>query len=260
MSSAPPEHHPAWPTLPRKKRPATRRIAARVAYAGAGFSGFQQQPGRRTVEGELSRVLAELGFGGLAFASRTDAGVHAEGQVIVFRVPAVQEPLTVGAALAERFPPDIRMSGVSWAPARFHPRWSALGKEYLYRVPESTGECSWERLQAAGEELARCPALNGFTGPGAPDRPAPPLESLVIERRGSDIALRFRGPAFRRYAIRNMVGCVWQQARGELPPGSCTAGAATPPPYRGLRAPAEGLTLIKVFYPPELDPFPEAGA
>lgn len=230
-------------------------MAARVGYEGSRFAGFQRQPERRTVEGELARILAELGFGGLAFASRTDAGVHAEGQVIVFRVPATAEQPGVAAAIAERLPSDIRLVSMAWSPPKFHPRWSAVAKEYVYRLPPLPDGTAWEALQVASKDLVKCPALDGFTGPGAPERAAPPLESLTIERDGASPVLRFRGAAFRRYAIRNMVGCLWAEARGELPAGSCAAGAASPPPYRGLRAPADGLTLMKVFYPPELDPF-----
>jgi tRNA pseudouridine(38-40) synthase len=175
----------------------------------------------------------------------------------VFRVPATSDPKAAGAALRELLPADIQLIAASWAPARFHPRWSAQGKEYVYRLSTLPEKWSWEALQAGAAELACCPALDGFTGPGAPERAAPPLEALVIERTAEEVLLRFRGPAFRRYAIRNMVGCLWQQAQGELLPGSCSAGAAAAPPWRGVRAPADGLTLMKVFYPPELDPFRE---
>ncbi len=259
----------SWPTVRRQKRPVPQRVAMRVAYDGAGFAGFQRQPQRRTVEGELVRALQALGLtGGLGFASRTDAGVHADGQVIAFRAPALQSVGEIRESLQSKLPPDIQLLDAACAPAHFHPRWSAAGKDYIYRLRERDvaghdGRRNWAitpelpdaALQGAAAELRGSPRLDGFTAAGARNQSAPALTALTIERVEGATAIRFMASAFRRYAIRHMVASLLVQARGEVAPGTCAVVARSPPPYRGPRAPAEGLTLERVHYPPELDPF-----
>lgn len=241
---------PVYPT----RRPRRRRLAALLAYNGSGFRGFQRQPNQRTVEGALLKALVACGYGeGLGFASRTDAGVHAVGQVVAFKVPESAEPQQVELALNEQLPDDVTLSRVVWAPSRFHPRWSALGKRYVYRLPANA--IDEDKLARALGELRDAPLLDGFTAAGAPPRPAPPLDHLTLERDGGQFVLTFEGLAFRRYGIRHMVGCAIGQAQGELPEGSCAQTALLAPPYRGLRADPGGLTLIEVFYPEALHPF-----
>jgi tRNA pseudouridine38-40 synthase len=235
----------------------------RVAYDGGGFRGFQRQPDQRTVEGELMRVFEVAGLGtGLTFASRTDAGVHAEGQVVAARAPAGTSLDALSAALRAALPPEVRLVELRAAPARFHPRWSATGKVYRYVLGASDGPRRWgvpgldaARLAAACDVLLACPSLDGFTAAGAPDKAAPALEQLTVDRVGDDTVLTFVGPAFRRYAIRHMVGSIVACARGELDPDALREVAARRPPYSGPRAPGEGLVLVSVRYPTESDPF-----
>lgn len=244
------------PRIRRERRPRRRRVAALLAYDGAGFRGFQRQPSQRTVEGELVRVLGELGWGeGLGFASRTDAGVHALGQVVAFRVPDTTPLDDIRTHLGAGLPPDLSLGALAWAPARFHPRWSAIGKRYEYTLPPDAP--APDTLAAGLEALRRAPALDGFTAAGAKPTPtpAPPLTRLDEVARDGRRILVFEGPAFRRYAIRHMVGALVAEGRGELPAGSCAAIAAATPPYRGPRADADGLVLVRVDYPPALDPF-----
>lgn len=257
-----------FPTLKRRDRPKSARLAMLVAYDGAGFRGFQRQPAQRTVEGEIVRALVELGLtGGLSFASRTDAGVHAEGQVVAFRAPAGSAAGPLEALLVAQLPPDVRLRTLQAAPAKFHPRWSATGKRYRYRLTESPRPRSWDvgvldraRLEEALEALRQAPRLDGFTAAGAPDKPAPPLERLTLVAHGGAFELVFEGPAFRRYAIRHMVGAAVACARGGLSPGQLEALALARPPYVGPRAPADGLVLEEVHYPAALDPFARTDA
>lgn len=253
------------PTVKRRHRPAWRRFAALVEYEGGPFAGFQRQPDRATVEGTLIESLQGMGLtGGISFASRTDAGVHAQGQVIAFKAPATETATTLSDTLNARLPGTVRIARVAPAPSRFHPRWSALGKVYLYRLSAeprpppraiSLSGMSEALLREAIRELEQAPHLSGFTGAGAPLRVAPPLTSLEIVQAETLTVLRFCGPAFGRYAIRHMVASLVRQACGEYAAGTCAQVAATPPPYRGPRAPADGLTLESVLYPPLLDPF-----
>jgi tRNA pseudouridine38-40 synthase len=251
------------PTVKRRDRPRPVRLALRVGYDGAGFRGFQRQPGQRTVEGELMRVFEAAGLGtGLTFASRTDAGVHADGQVVAVRAPAGTSPDVLAACLRDALPADVRLLALRPAPARFHPRWSSTGKEYRYILGREDGERRWGvgtldpgRLEEACENLRACPSLDGFTAAGAPDKPAPALERLTIDRTEDDTVLTFVGPAFRRYAIRHMVGSLVACARGEFLPEVLREVASRRPPYSGPRAPGGGLVLVEVRYPPEVDPF-----
>lgn len=241
---------PLYPT----RRPRRRRLAALLSYDGSGFRGFQRQPAQRTVEGALLEALVACGYGeGLGFASRTDAGVHAVGQVVAFKVPDSAQPQRVETALNEQLPADVTLSRVVWAPSRFHPRWSAHGKRYVYRLPASG--IDENKLEQALAELRNAPLLDGFTAAGAPPKPAPPLTRLTFERAEDELVLTFEGLAFRRYGIRHMVGCAVSQALGEQPEGSCAQTARLAPPYRGPRANPGGLTLVEVFYPEALDPF-----
>jgi tRNA pseudouridine38-40 synthase len=236
-----------------------------LAYDGAGFHGFQRQPDQRTVEGELVSALTAAGLtGGLGFASRTDTGVHAIGQVVCFNVAAEATLGTLHRDLQSRLPPDIEIRTLAWAPPKFHPRWTATGKRYVYtlhirgddprawNIPEVV---ELEALEAALGALRQAPNLTGFTGAGAPLRVMPPLTRLVAEPTGARWRLVVEGPAFAKYAIRHMVGCALAEAQGAVPAGTTATTAITSAHYRGLRAPAQGLVLEQVYYPPTLDPF-----
>ena len=124
-----------------EEEPRTVRIRVDLSYDGSGFSGWAAQPGRRTVEGELAaalgRVLRLPGPPKLTVAGRTDAGVHARGQVIHADVPAVAWAAADGRAaarLAGVLPADIRVRAADQAPAGFDARFSALWRRYSYRV------------------------------------------------------------------------------------------------------------------------------
>lgn len=117
----------------KRVRQKSRRHALLLAYDGSGFSGFQRQPDRRTVEGTLIEVLAALDMPtGLSYAGRTDAGVHALGQVVVLRIPLERDIDDVVRDVSARLPPDMRIRSHVLAPKTFHPRWSATSKRYRY--------------------------------------------------------------------------------------------------------------------------------
>ena len=252
-----------FPTIRRRDRPKNARWAALIGYDGRGFHGFQRQPGQRTIEGELVQLLQAMGLtGGLSFASRTDAGVHAVGQVIAFRAPDSLDANRLESEIVGRLPPDIRLGRLMPAPAKFHPRWSAEGKVYRYELSQESDDRAWRleeldlpALETAARLLREAPGLDGFTAPGAPAKAAPALTALTVAPSSQGITLTFEGPAFRRYAIRHMVGALIACARGESTADELRSLAAATTPYRGLRAPAQGLTLVRVAYPSGLDPF-----
>ncbi len=111
-----------------------------VQYDGTDYSGFQVQPNRRTIQGELEKALAKLAPHPIRIvgAGRTDAGVHSEGQTVSFRDPHITVPVErLPYALNTLLPPDIRVVASRLEKPDFHARYSALVKTYRYQIYES---------------------------------------------------------------------------------------------------------------------------
>ncbi len=146
--------------MPAPDEPAPReegglvRVRLQVAYDGTAFAGWARQPGLRTVQGELEAGLATIlrlaDPPGLTVAGRTDAGVHARGQVAHVDVPAAnwaavpgRLPFPPGESLVRRLagvlPPDVRVRTAAPAPPGFDARFSALARRYAYRVTDAPG-------------------------------------------------------------------------------------------------------------------------
>ena len=174
-----------------------RPTALKLAYDGSGFKGWQRQPGLPTVQAAVERALGEvLGTKVEIFgAARTDAGVHAEGQVchLVKQAVGPGEVAALGEALKILLPPAITLLAAAPAGASFHARSSSSGKRYRYRfawgaVPPgrdlfhlgSGAQPRWELARAALEGLAGLEALPGLSSPSKDRRPAPPLGSWEL--------------------------------------------------------------------------------
>jgi tRNA pseudouridine38-40 synthase len=221
-----------------------------LAYDGAAFRGWQKQPGLATVQGTLEEALRAL-LGkrpAVHGASRTDAGVHAEGQVASLRsgrAPAFDRL---------QLPPALRLRRWAKAHPSFHARSSAIGKCYRYDLGAfARGAPDWERARAALRGLEGLPQLPGLSSPSKDRRPAPPLDRWTLSDAG---VLDLSGKAFRKHEVRNLAGHLAAVALGLAVPESLRELAARTRPWMGARAPAGGLTLVEVLYPPELDPFP----
>jgi tRNA pseudouridine38-40 synthase len=241
-------------------------FALLLAYDGAAFRGWQKQPGLSTVQGALEKALGHVVHG----ASRTDAGVHALGQVASLqcgRGPdrgASGDPGTPGdpgdpekkiffSALA--LPPGLRL--VRWARASpsFHARASAVGKRYRYdfgSFVQNVQQPDWERARAALLGLDGLPHLSGLASPSKAHKPAPPLTKWSLSDAG---LLEVEGTAFRKHQIRNIAGHLAAVALGLAAPESLGELAKRQRPWMGATAPPHGLTLLQVFYPAEIDPF-----
>ena len=116
---------------------APRRFRATVEYDGTDFFGFQAQPAVRTVQGELEAALARLSGGirqPVMGAGRTDAGVHATGQVIAFTYPGSLSVEALTEALNGTLPPDVALRDLRRAPTGFNPRYAARYREYRYSI------------------------------------------------------------------------------------------------------------------------------
>ena len=125
------------------------RLKLTVEYDGTGFRGWARQPGERTVEGELQGALERL-YGsveGLAVAGRTDAGVHAQANVVSVDVEGGAPPGRAAEALNAELPDDIAVLGSEQAPDKFHARFDARARSYRYRV--------WRRRERSALEAKR---------------------------------------------------------------------------------------------------------
>jgi tRNA pseudouridine38-40 synthase len=255
--------------------PRSVRLRIDLAYDGSGFSGWAAQPGRRTVEdvvaAALGRVLRLPSPPDLTVAGRTDAGVHARGQVIHTDVPASawtavadRKPL---ARLAAALPADVRVYAVGPAPDGFDARFSALWRRYSYRVcdeearadPLRRHETLWSfrrlDLAAMNEAAAALLGEHDFAAfcrrrPGATT--VRTLRVLDWRRDGDGCAVAtVVADAFCHNMVRALVGALLAVGEGRKPPGwpADVLAAAVRDPAVRVVAP-HGLCLDEVGYPP----------
>jgi tRNA pseudouridine38-40 synthase len=237
------------------------RFRATVEYDGTEFAGFQVQPGARTVQGELEAALARL-TGGIrqpvVGAGRTDAGVHAEGQVIAFTYPGSLSAPELTEALNGNLPPDVAVRDVRRAPARFNPRYAARYREYRYtiwngpRSPLRERTALWVRTDLDIAAMAR--AATAFEGRhdfsafgGADPQPVRTVHRIRVRRHGSVVTIDVRADAFLRGMVRRIVAALIAIGKGGLEPAAVSELLATrAPALGGAAAPARGLCLRKV--------------
>jgi len=220
-----------------------------LAYDGAPFRGWQKQPGMATVQGALEDAIRTLLGKRYAVhgASRTDAGVHALGQVASLR--SGRQAGLDGLQL----PVGLRLLRWARAAPSFHARSSAIAKRYRYDLASFVPPApDWDRARAALRGLDGLQHLSGLCSPAKEHRPAPPLTLWTLDDGG---VLQVSAKAFRKHEVRNLAGHLGAVALGLAPPESLRELALRMRPWTGARAPAAGLTLVEVLYPPELDPF-----
>jgi tRNA pseudouridine38-40 synthase len=237
------------------------RYRATVEYDGTDFFGFQAQPGARTVQGELEVALARLGNGerqAIDGAGRTDAGVHAQGQVIAFTYTGRLSAPELERALDALLPADVAIRGLRKAPAAFHPRYAARYREYRYTVwngPRSPlRERSTLGVRAPLDTAAMARAglvLEGrhdFSAFGAADRnPVRTVHAVRVRRAGSLVTIDVRADAFLRGMVRRIVAVLLEVGRGKMDETAVReALAARTPALDGASAPARGLCLRRV--------------
>ena len=249
--------------------PAPQRFALRLAYLGSGFAGWQRQLGRRTVQGTLEAALATL-YGQpvpVVGAGRTDAGVHAAGQVAHFDAPF---PIPAGGlvrALAGLLPAEVRVRRAWPVDASFDARRSALAKLYRYQIAWGPPLLPWEALRrwevahrlevrsiraglaaVVGEHDFAAFASSGHSGRGARGTTRT-ITTARMSCRGRRVDLVVIGDGFLRGMVRRITGALVEVGRGARPPewiAALLADPGTRPP--APTAPAHGLTLERVYY------------
>lgn len=252
-----------------------RFYALRLWYDGACFRGFQRQPGLPTVQEALERALDGAGIRApLAVGARTDAGVHALGQVVSFAVRADLAPERLRRDLNAALPEGVAVAEAWAAPDSFHARASALSRTYVYLVgedvPPALRPYAWTlpdarafpgvtapRLDAGAMRAALAMAVgeHDFAGLARPGQQHTTVRRLaraeVISATWAPFhAVVLEGQGFLRAMARNLVGTAVAVGLGLAPPGRMAELLAARGRYRGVRAPGWGLTLARITYPP----------
>lgn len=243
-----------------------------LQYDGTDFHGWQIQDEGRTVQGELTRVLTLLNGGEVSVhgSGRTDAGVHAEGQVASVQLQRPFEPEKLCSALNGNLEHDVRVMNAEVVSDDFHARYSALGKTYLYRIINSRVISPfWVRYtykEARALDLARMrDAAQLFVGEhnwtafSAAQSDAQSrvrnVVSVDINVRSDDraqaplIEIEATANGFLRYMVRSMVGALIAVGLGDLEPEEIRVAIESGErPLAIVTAPACGLTLLRVQY------------
>jgi len=247
----------------------------RIAYDGGAFRGFQRQPGLPTVEEALLSGMRSLGLAPrLEVAARTDAGVHALAQVVSFAARADIDPEVLRATVNRETPPALTCLAAWRTGPSFHARASATSRTYVYAVgappPDGFDGRAWslpdERAfpGVPGRELdgpAMAAALaaavgehdfEGFARPGEQRGTVRTLVRAEVERAtwAPLWTLTLEGRGFLRAQVRNLVGTAVAVGLGLSPVTRVEEILRDRGRYRGVRAPAWGLTLTRVSYPP----------
>ena len=239
-----------------------------VEYDGTDLEGWQIQPGpARTVQGVLVAALERITGAAVTVngAGRTDAGVHAEGQVASASFATRLAPAELQRALNALLPRDVAVREVGLVPDAFHARRHARSKLYVYRLWTGTSRsplCErtslWvrpsldlEAMREAGQALVGSHDFASFRGVGSAVRSSVRTLSRVEIRGqlGGEVALDFEGTGFLRHMVRNLVGTLLEVGRGRRAPAAMPGLlAALDRNQAGPTALAQGLTLIHVRY------------
>ena len=255
-------------TLPRPLR-------LTVQYDGTDYAGWQRQDNGRSIQALLEESLAVIEGAPVTVtgAGRTDAGVHALGQVALATMTHTIATGTLLRALNATLPRDIRVLEVADAPPDFHPRYSARSKTYTYRILNSAVDLAFERrwswhlaapldvdaMQEAAAFLVGPQDFASFQGAGSSSRTTErTIGSVVVARRApvfadpsreSIVAITVTGDGFLRHMVRNIVGTLVEVGQGRRAAGTMPAVLESRDRRNaGATAPPQGLFLVKVEY------------
>ena len=244
-----------------------------IQYDGTDFHGWQMQANnQRTVQGELTKVLSSLEGAEVVVhgSGRTDAGVHAEGQIANVHLEKPMTPDKLRAAINGNLAPDVRIIGVEHAAPDFHARFSATGKTYCYRVLNApvmspfwlryaaveSRVLDLEKMQQAAKYFLGVHDWTPFSAASSEaENRVRNLTRLDIQTRRDDRAngLMFEftvsAEGFLRYMVRSIVGTLLEVGRlKKTPEQVLEAIVSGNRSLAGATAAAKGLTLLKVHY------------
>lgn len=237
------------------------RLKLTIEYDGTPFRGWACQPGLPTVEAVVRDALGQTyaSFADLAVAGRTDAGVHALGNVVSVEVEDGPPPERAAQALNSRLPDDVSVVSAEPAPPDFNARFSARSRSYRYRIfnrrlpsPFEHRRSWWvshrldeERLCAAAALLAGEHDFRAFTPMQTRHKVfVRTVEQAEWIRRGDHLDFEITADSFLRHMVRALVGTMLEAGLDEIPP--LLAGGTRP--EAGRTAPPWGLYLVSVAY------------
>jgi tRNA pseudouridine38-40 synthase len=257
-----------------------RNIRFTIAYDGTDFSGWQAQPGQSTVQGALTDVLEKLTQRRVTIcaAGRTDAGVHAAGQVVNFKTQSAMTTEEFQRSFNALLPPSIRVNAAEDVGPDFHSRWDALAKTYRYRifrgrvvppflwryVQHDPYEMNFDAMAEAARHFEGEHDFTSFaasTGSEEDDRERTTIrtiyrsELLRAQSTNSHSSVEewvyvVRGKSFMRYMVRKMLGTLVDVGRGKLAPADLPEVFALRDRSKsGATMPPHGLCLESVEYP-----------
>jgi tRNA pseudouridine38-40 synthase len=243
------------------------RIALGVQYDGRAFHGWQTQPHARTVQESLERAIERFATLRLptVVAGRTDAGVHALGQVVHFDTDLERVDFSWVRGINAFLDPNIAVQWACRVPDAFHARFAAYERTYFYVLHVSpvrsallAGRAGWihtpldvDAMRIAAGHLLGEQDFSSFRSSECQARtPVKHMRAVDVVGRGAFVHFRFRANAFLHHMVRNIVGCLIAVGRGRQPPGWMRDVLAARD--RRLAAPtfmADGLYLARVGYP-----------
>jgi tRNA pseudouridine38-40 synthase len=265
----------------------TRTLKMILAYDGTAYVGWQRQAEGVSIQGLLEEALARLEGAPVVIhgAGRTDAGVHALGQVASARVATMHDPAVIRRALNAMLPDDVRVLRVEEAPEHFHARYSAAGKRYEYRIwqgpvqPPFVRSWSWHLphqldIEAMGRAARALEGTHDFSafqsaGSGVVSAVRTVRRARVVRRDpppgvtgggddddgGSEaagylVAVQMEADGFLRHMVRAIVGTLVEVGEGRRTDASLlTLLESRDRGASGPTAPAHGLVLVRVVYP-----------
>lgn len=244
----------------------SRRIALTVSYDGTGYAGWQRQQNATGVQQVLEEALSKLGGETLAVtgASRTDAGVHALGQVVHFdtrsRIPGDKYAYAVNTHL----PPDIRVTASREVDPAFHARYGARGKTYRYQIHNSPHASAIyrdqrahvvpyldvETMHEAAQAVLGTHDFRAFAASGSEAKTTVrDITRIAVTRDVELVELTVSGRSFLYNMVRILAGTLIYIGIGKLPPEVLTRALASGDRLDlGITAPAHGLTLMEIVY------------
>lgn len=243
------------------------RIAAIVEYDGTAFSGWQFQDGVRTVQDEVEKAVSSVANSQtrITTAGRTDAGVHATGQVIHFDADVDRDNNAWLRGINSNLPGDVAVHWVSQVADDFHARFDATGRHYHYvilnrktRPTFLAKKVSWDYrqldvglMQIAARHLEGEHDFSSFRAVACQAKsPVRNLRQLSISARGEYIVIHAYANAFLHHMVRNLAGVLMTIGAGEQQPEWAKAVLeAKDRTQGGLTGPPDGLYLTAVEYP-----------
>ncbi len=243
-----------------------RNIRLALCYDGTRYRGWQRLPGvENTIQGKLETALSRILLEKIEVSGsgRTDAGVHAMGQIANFHCQNPMDCDAILAALRQFLPEDIGVISCTEASERFHARLNARQKTYCYRIWNSEAPCVFQRRyvwplperidvaamkQAAGLLIGEHD-FSAFCGnPKMKKSTLRRLYSIEIDQCGDELQLRFTGDGFLYNMVRILVGTLVEVGMGKRSPDSIPLLFGAKRSEAGVLAPAQGLCLEEVFY------------